>query len=134
MLTVPLIILAVLSTVAGLLNWAAWPFHWEKFGEWFEPTTGSARRSSTRPSRTARPRSSMLLVVCAIAFVAYLMANDFAFLKDLTRRHKVALAGYLFLVNKYYLDYLYENIIVAAISGPIARATYWVNQNVSMRS
>ena len=72
----------------------------------------------------------MLLVICAIAFVAYLMANDFAFLKNLTKRRKVARAGYVFLVNKYYLDYLYENIIVAGISGPISRAMYWVNQNV----
>ena len=42
LLTVPLIILAVLSTVAGFLNWAAWPFHTEKFSEWFEPTHRSA--------------------------------------------------------------------------------------------
>ena len=66
----------------------------------------------------------------AIVFVAYLMANDFAFLKNLTQKRKVARAGYTFLVNKYYLDYLYENIIVAGISGPISRAMYWVNQNV----
>ncbi len=69
-------------------------------------------------------------MVAAIAFVAYLMANSFAFLKGLTERSKVARAGYLFLVNKYYLDYLYENVIVAGISGPIARGAYWINQNV----
>ena len=36
----------------------------------------------------------------------------------------------MFLVNKYYLDDLYEKIIVAGISGPIARGAYWINQNV----
>jgi NADH-quinone oxidoreductase subunit L len=36
----------------------------------------------------------------------------------------------VFLVNKYYLDWLYEKVIVAGISGPIARGAYWVNQNV----
>ncbi len=129
LLTVPLIILAVLSTVAGFLNWAAWPFHSEKFSEWFEPTTGqpSLEHATFAYGKAAL---SMFLVVLAIASVAYLMANDFAFFKNLTQRSKLALAGYTFLVNKYYLDYLYEKIIVAGISGPIARGAYWVNQNV----
>ena len=34
------------------------------------------------------------------------------------------------LVNKYYLDYLYTDIIVGGIKGPIAQAAYWFNQNV----
>ncbi|HTN78445.1 MAG TPA: NADH-quinone oxidoreductase subunit L [Acidimicrobiales bacterium] len=129
LLTVPLIILAVLSTVAGFLNWAAWPFHSEKFSEWFEPSTGQPDLEHATFAY-GKAALSLFLVICAIAFVSYLMANDFAFLKNLTRRSKVARAGYVFLVNKYYLDYLYENIIVAAISGPIARANYWFNQNV----
>ena len=41
-----------------------------------------------------------------------------------------ARAGYTLLENKYYLDVLYEDGIVAAIKGPIAQASYWVNQNV----
>ena len=39
-------------------------------------------------------------------------------------------AGYTLLVNKFYLDALYENVIVASIKGPIARGVYWFNQNV----
>ena len=41
--------------------------------------------------------------------------------------------GYTFLENKYYLDYLYTDVIVAGIKGPIARAAYWFNQNVHRR-
>jgi NADH:ubiquinone oxidoreductase subunit 5 (subunit L)/multisubunit Na+/H+ antiporter MnhA subunit len=41
----------------------------------------------------------------------------------------VAHAGYRFLEKKYYLDDLYENVIVAGIKGPIARASYWFNQH-----
>ena len=41
-----------------------------------------------------------------------------------------AARGYAFLVNKYYLDALYEGVIVRAIAHPIARAANWVNQNV----
>ena len=40
-------------------------------------------------------------------------------------------AGYTFLENKYYLDDLYENVIVGGIKGPDrARPAYWVNQHV----
>ena len=40
-------------------------------------------------------------------------------------------AGYPFLVNKYYLDILYENVIVRVVAHPIsAKAAYWINQNV----
>jgi NADH-quinone oxidoreductase subunit L len=42
----------------------------------------------------------------------------------------VAHAGYTFLENKYYLDHLYEDIIVDGIRTPIANASYWVNQHV----
>ena len=51
-------------------------------------------------------------------------------LVGLTQRNKVLGAGYAFLANKYYLDHLYEQIIVRSIAHPIARAAYWINQNV----
>ncbi len=51
-------------------------------------------------------------------------------LVGLTERSRLARAGYLFLANKYYLDDLYENVIVRAIAHPIARAGYWINQHV----
>ena len=51
-------------------------------------------------------------------------------LKGLTQRNRVLHAGHQFLVNKYYLDYLYENVIVRGIAHPIAAAAYWTNQKV----
>ena len=51
-------------------------------------------------------------------------------LVGLTERSGPARAGYAFLANKYYLDALYENVIVRAIAHPIARAAYWTNQHV----
>jgi NADH-quinone oxidoreductase subunit L len=42
----------------------------------------------------------------------------------------VARGGYTVLVNKYYFDRLYTDMIVGSIKGPVARATYWVNQNI----
>jgi NADH-quinone oxidoreductase subunit L len=51
-------------------------------------------------------------------------------LVGLTQRNKALGAGYKFLVNKYYLDALYENVIVRSIAHPIARGAYWINQNI----
>jgi NADH-quinone oxidoreductase subunit L len=48
----------------------------------------------------------------------------------LSERSKLARTGKNFLVNKYYLDALYENVIVAFIKGPLANAAYWFNQHV----
>ena len=51
-------------------------------------------------------------------------------LVGLTQRNTLARAGYRLLANKYYLDDLYERGVVSSVSGPIARAAYWFNQNV----
>ncbi len=51
-------------------------------------------------------------------------------LVGLTQRNKALGAGYAFLVNKYYLDVLYEKIIVRSIAYPISAGAYWINQNV----
>jgi len=48
----------------------------------------------------------------------------------LTSRNKVALAGYTFLENKYYLDELYTGVVAGSTKGPLARAANWFNQNI----
>ncbi|CAB4336959.1 unannotated protein [freshwater metagenome] len=48
----------------------------------------------------------------------------------LTSRNKVALAGYTFLENKYYLDDLYTGVVAGSTKGPLARAANWFNQNI----
>lgn len=50
------------------------------------------------------------------------------YLVGLTQRNKLLGAGYQFLENKYYLDVLYEKIIVRSIAHPISRGAYWINQ------
>jgi NADH-quinone oxidoreductase subunit L len=51
-------------------------------------------------------------------------------LVGLTQRVKLLGLGHKFLVNKYYLDVLYEKVIVRSIAHPIASAAYWFNQKV----
>jgi NADH-quinone oxidoreductase subunit L len=48
----------------------------------------------------------------------------------LTERNKLLGAGHRLLVNKYYLDHLYEKVVVHSIAHPIAAAAYWVNQRI----
>jgi NADH-quinone oxidoreductase subunit L len=64
------------------------------------------------------------------AAVFWLDRKELSGLKGLTERNSAAGAGHRFLLNKYYLDHLYEGTIVASIRGPFARAAYWVNQHV----
>jgi NADH-quinone oxidoreductase subunit L len=87
----------------------------------------------------AVPTLGKILLSLAVVAIGYALAISFclAFYKrkdprlvGLTERNKFARAGYKFLVNKYYLDYLYEKIIVRAVAYPISKAAYWVNQNV----
>ena len=51
-------------------------------------------------------------------------------LVGLTERNAVLRGGYNLLINKYYLDVLYEKVIVKAVAGPISAAAYWFNQKV----
>ncbi len=69
------------------------------------------------------------LVVSWLLCVALYTRKDKR-LVGLTQRNAVLRAGYRFLDNKYYLDALYENVIVKAIAGPIAAGAYWFNQHI----
>ncbi len=75
---------------------------------------------------------SLAIVALAIGVAGFFWFRheEFGKLKGLTERNRAAHAGYTFLENKYYLDHLYENVIVGGITGPVARASYWVNQHV----
>ena len=48
----------------------------------------------------------------------------------LTERNALLRRGHRLLVNKYYLDHLYEKVVVHSIAHPIAAAAYWVNQKI----
>ena len=87
----------------------------------------------------AVPTFGKIMLSLAVVAVGYAVAIGFclAFYKrrderlvGLTERSRLAHAGYTFLANKYYLDVLYENVIVRAVAHPIAKAAYWINQNV----
>jgi NADH-quinone oxidoreductase subunit L len=129
-ITVPLIILAVFSVLAGFLNATA--IHVEKFADWVEPRVAFPTTLQHPDFNYATAAISLSVAIIGIGIAAYLFFQheELGPLKGLTQRNKVAHAGYTFLENKYYLDTLYENVIVASIKGVFASSAYWVNQNV----
>jgi NADH-quinone oxidoreductase subunit L len=125
-ITVPLIVLAVLSVVAGWINITAVEF--EKFKDWVEPTVAFPHLEHAEFELIDPILALAFAVLGLLVSYAYWFRN--AGPHGITESNPLARSGYRFLENKYYLDALYENVIVAAIKGPIARAAYWVNQKV----
>jgi NADH-quinone oxidoreductase subunit L len=87
----------------------------------------------------AEPKFAKIMLSLGIVAAAYAVAIAFnvAFygrrnpkLVGLTERSRVLRGGFLFLKNKYYLDALYENVVVRAVAYPISRFAYWINQHV----
>jgi NADH-quinone oxidoreductase subunit L len=86
------------------------------------------------PFKWSKAGMSVLIVLVGM-LISWLISVQMytkksGFFVGLTSRNKLLALGYRFLVNKYYLDHLYEKVIVHGIAHPIAKAAYWVNQNI----
>jgi NADH-quinone oxidoreductase subunit L len=128
-ITVPLVVLAVLSVLAGFVN--AVPFGIEKFREWSE--AGVALPVLEHADfEVVKAVVSVSIAAVGIGIAAYLwfQREELGPFRGLTERNAFARAGYRFLEQKYYLDDLYEKIVVYGIKSPIARLTYWFDQHV----
>jgi NADH-quinone oxidoreductase subunit L len=149
-ITVPLIILAVFAVGAGWLNHqpgvfgagsAHSPKGWQvRFEHYVEPVGEYFPKVAH-----ATPSYLLAIVSSAIAFAgigaAYVYYSKVAHQsrelgrkltelpEGITTWSRPAKAFHTLLVNKYYLDHLYNDVIVAGVKGPIARAAYWFNQN-----
>ena len=135
LMTVPLWILSVFAVVIGFANlpsyFAKGPLDGlaHKFESWVQPTT-----EGFPLVEIAEFAPGLALVSTAIALFGVGLAYLYYFKgrgpHGLTERSSAARGGYTFLANKYYLDHLYTDVVVGTIKGPIARAAYWVNQNI----
>jgi len=125
-ITVPLIVLAVFSVGAGLLNS---PFAGEAFFHFTEPAYVVAAGVPHHSFEVGPALISTLVAAAGVAvgLVLFFMGK---LPKGVTERNGLARAGYTFLSNRYYLDHLYTGGIIGGIKGPIARAAYWFNQKV----
>jgi NADH-quinone oxidoreductase subunit L len=153
-ITAPLLVLAALAAVAGYLNAA--PFKWHWFEHWTESSIGLPIAEHSEGGGAGEPISHAIfsvphppefswinatpgLILVLLGFVISLELCRAVYNRErsplmplvgLTTRNRLARAGHNFLVNKYYLDALYEQVIVRGIAHPIAKAAYWVNQNI----
>jgi NADH-quinone oxidoreductase subunit L len=133
-IVVPLWILAILGVTAGLANLpsALSPDSTAlRFEHYFEP------KGAYFPTIDfSHPTFSLGIAVVSTIIgllgitLAYLWYWRGAGPHGVTERNRAAARGYTILVNKYYFDYLYTDLIVGSVKGPVARATYWFNQNV----
>lgn len=129
----PLVFLAIPAFAAGFLQWPGWfgisKYPFEHFVEdlVFEETILANKMLYPFSWGVAIP-SILLAVLGVLASVAYYYGakGDLG----LVRRFAPARWLYNFLKNKYYLDHLWTGVVVGSIKGPIAKAAYWVNQNV----
>ncbi len=123
LLTMPLWVLSFFAVFAGFINFP----HFTKFEEWFQPRFAFVER----PPIAFNPILAVASVLVALIGVAIAYAYyDGRIPHGLTRRNRAAHAGYEFLLEKYYLDYLYEDVIVAGIKGPIAAGVYWFDRHI----
>jgi NADH-quinone oxidoreductase subunit L len=133
-IVVPLWILAVLGVSAGVVNLpsALTPDTAAlRFEHYFEP------KGAYFPTENfAHPEFSWAIALGSTVIgllgitLAYLWWWRGAGPQGITARNRIAAGGYTVLVNKYYFDRLYTDMIVGGVKGPVARATYWVNQNI----
>src|SRR5262245_20615654 len=133
-IVIPLWILAAAGATAGLVNLpsALSPDSTAlRFEHFFEP------KGNYFPTVDfSHPEFSLAIAVgSTIIGLAGVTLAYLWYFRDLgphgiTERNRAARAGYTVLVNKYYFDHLYTDIIVADVKGPIARGVYWFNQVV----
>jgi NADH-quinone oxidoreductase subunit L len=129
----PLWILAGLAVVAGFVNLpgdSIVPDGWALRFEHFVEPTAAYFPAISHPHFSG----STALVSIAIALGGIGLGYAYFWMNrgphGVTERFAPARYGYRFLENKYYLDHLYTDVIVAGTAGPVARAAYWTNQHV----
>jgi len=139
-ITIPLILLAIMGAIAGFANLPAKFWGGIEFGslalkfEHIVEPVGVFFPGHEQGYTHAEFNGTLALVATAvgllgIALPAAFYTGKLPFLEGLASRNK--LMGFLkrILENKYYLDWLYTDVIVGFVKLPLAKATYWFNQN-----
>ena len=143
-ITVPLFVLAGLAVVAGFVNlpekffvelpsWLSLRFERavEPVGAYFPGPANGFTHAAFNPLLAG---ISLIVALVSAALVWSFYTGKLTVLEGLASRHKLARVGKTILVNKYYLDWLYTDVIVGFVKGPLARAAYWANQKVLDRT
>jgi NADH-quinone oxidoreductase subunit L len=140
-ITVPLVILAGLAVVAGFANLpdtGVFSFVPEnvalRFEHFVEPT--AAYFPGATDEAFAHPEFSITIVIATLVLAAVAIGLAYAWFwrgagpHGIAVRNRAAGAGYRLLENKYYLDHLYTGVVAGGTKGPLAKVTYWFDQQV----
>jgi NADH-quinone oxidoreductase subunit L len=139
-IVVPLYILSGLAIVAGLTNLPnSGALSWVpdglalRFEHFYEPK-GEYFPSVLETFSHPEFAIGVAIVSTLVGLLGIALAYAWYFRglgpHGITERSRLARAGHRVLVEKYYFDRLYTDVIVGAVKGPIARAAYWFNQKV----
>jgi NADH-quinone oxidoreductase subunit L len=114
----PLVVLAVGTVAAGF---AGSPLVHDNVGRWISTTAVTVE--------PAHANLGLIALASAIAVVG-LAAGGALYRRGLPEREYLARvpALYTLLEHKYFLDDLYEGVLVRAVTGMLAPATYWFDQ------
>ena len=132
-ITVPLVILAVLALIAGIFNlpWDVPIIGAHAFQTYVEPIGAYFPSLSHAEFHPVLALLSFLIAAAGIgAAYLYYWKGALAPLQGLSQRNKLAAWGKNVLVNKYYFDWLYTDVITRFVKGPLARAANWTNQHI----
>ncbi|MBS1837699.1 MAG: NADH-quinone oxidoreductase subunit L [Actinobacteria bacterium] len=137
-ITVPLIILASLGAIVGIVNLPAQLFGWQlpsgvttRFEHFIEPVGMYFPSLTHADFNPALAVTSLAVAIGGVVIVyLYYWKGAFAPLHDLSQRNRLAAWGKNVLVNKYYFDWLYTTVIAGFVKGGLARASNWVNHTV----
>ena len=124
----PLVFLAIPALLVGLLQWPG-KYWFEHFiaNSVFEESIVHNGLLREFTWSVAAPSIALAVGGIAASVVYYgVLKGDLG----LVRRFAPARWFHSLLKNKYYLDHLWTGVVFGSIRGPIAKAAYWVNQNV----
>ncbi len=141
-ITVPLMVLAAMAFLATFANipgqFTFVPEGWRlRFEHYIEPKAAYFPGISHADFSPVIALLSILAAVgasgAAVLYYRKVQATD-PLATELahgpTSRGGVAALGYNVLANKFYLDWLYNDVIVAFVKGPLARSANWFNQHI----
>jgi NADH-quinone oxidoreductase subunit L len=126
LITGPLWVLSGFALFAGFLNFP----HWLRFENWFQPRVAFVEPVPSVPFNPILATVSVAVALIGFGIALAFYTGKLPSWRDLSLRNATARVGKTILVNKYYLDWLYTDVIVNSIKGPIAAGAYWFNQHV----
>ncbi|MDH4146275.1 MAG: NADH-quinone oxidoreductase subunit L [Acidimicrobiia bacterium] len=139
-ITIPLLILAGLAVVAGFFNFPFGPDSIKyRFEHYVEPKSGYFVQGIQHASFSVPLAVISTLIALGGVVLAYVYYFQRVFKLDpkatelpngLTTTNAVARVGYQILRNKFYLDWLYNDVIVRHTKTTLARMVNWFNQHI----